>query len=168
MHKRWPSNRCKTEKQWLTSALLALANIDHIFTLHTFCRVFQLLIIALAYYFAQLALSSSCEPVLKFDSSTVDSLIICDRRRRYKHFHWHKQLLKWSGVGRPSSFTPNWDQTQLLKHQRCFVERTSFTLPFFSYFSMNIYLQNWTTKQICWTKPIICVILFNNHLLHTL
>ena len=44
--KKWPSNRCKNiKKWWVTSALLALANIDHIFPQHaSWCQIFQLLI----------------------------------------------------------------------------------------------------------------------------
>ena len=104
------------------------------FPLHTFCQGYIIevrLSILFSYYFVRLPLSCGPFGINLILAPSISQLFVteeCDRR-----FHWHKQVQR--GVGRPSSSTWNWNQIQLLNHAS--VERTSFRVPFFSYFKIE-------------------------------
>ena len=104
------------------------------FPLHTFCQGYTIkvrLSILCVYYFVRLPLSCGPFGINLILAPSISQLFVteeCDRR-----FHWHKQVQH--GVGRPSSSTWNWNQIQLLNHAS--VERTSFRVPFFSYFKIE-------------------------------
>ena len=101
------------------------------FQLHTFCLGYIIkvcLSILFGYYFVRLPLSCGPFGINLILAPSISQLFVteeCDRR-----LHWHKQVQR--GVGRPSSSAWNWNQIQLLNDAS--VERTSFRVPFFSYF----------------------------------
>ena len=122
----------KSTQNWDVVVVLTVACACYnTFPLHTFCQGYIIkgrLSILFAYYFVQLALSCGPFGINLILAPSISQLFVteeCDRR-----FYWHKQAQR--GVGRPSSSTWNWNQIQLLNHAS--VQRTSFRVPFFSYF----------------------------------
>ena len=69
----------------MTSALLALANIDHIFPQHTLYQIFQLLINP------SRLLLCAISVILVWQTSFWINLILAPAKAK-ERFHWHMQL----------------------------------------------------------------------------